>query len=188
VPGARSWAAVGALLAVLAGYLVAANLIARRMDRPALDALRVALMGAALIAALGVIVGVIASFSSSDYLATVLLALPLASLSVVALGTWRGRAASAGGRVAILSALGAGLLVFLVWVGDTVLTGGRPYDAGMVHDFHNSGARDLATYAVNDNLGSGMVLLLLVPVLTAAFGLTGVAVTARLLRRASTTD
>jgi hypothetical protein len=186
--GARSWVAVAAFLAVLVGYTGAANILVRRMDQPALDAVRTALMGAAVIAALWIVVGVIASFGGSDYVATLLLALPLASLSVGALGTWRGRTASTGRQAAVLSALGAGMLVFLVWVGDTLLTGGRPYDAGMVRDFHSSGAHDLATYAVNDNLGSAMMLLLLVPVLTVSFGLTGAAITARLLRRAPTTD
>jgi hypothetical protein len=186
--GARSWVAIAAFLAVLAGYPVAANIIVRRMDQPALDAVRVALIGATVIAALWIIVGVTASFGGSDYVATLLLALPFASLSVGALGTWRGRTASTGRRAAALSALGAGMLVFLVWVGDTVLTAGRPYDAGMVRDFHSSGARDLPTYAVNDNLGSAMMLLLLVPMLAAAFGLTGAAITARLLHRHPTTD
>ena len=186
--GVRSWVAVAAFLAVLVGYPVAANIIVRRMDRPAFDAVRVALIGAIVIAALWIIVGLERSFGGSDYVATLLLALPLGSLSVGALGSWRGRTASTGRRAAVLSALGAGLLVFLVWVGDTVLTGGRPYDAGMVRDFHSSGAHDLATYAVNDNLGSAMMLLLLVPMLTASFGLAGAAITARLLRRTPTTD
>lgn len=189
ITGARSWVSVAAFLAVLAGYTVTANVIVRRMDQPALGAVRVALMGATVIAALWIVVGVTASFGGSDYVATLsLLALPLASLSVGALGTWRGRTASTGRRAAVLLALGTGMLVFLVWVGDTLLTGGRPYDAGMVRDFHSSGAHDLATYAVSDNMGSAMMLLLLVPMLAASFGLTGAAITARLLPRAPTTD
>jgi len=62
-----------------------------------------------------------------------------------------------------------------------VLTGGRPYDPGMIRDFHTSGASDLATYAVGDNLGAAMGLLLLTPALAALLGLLGAAVTARLL-------
>lgn len=186
--GARSWVAVAAFLAVLVCYPVATNIIVRRMDRPALDAVRVALMGAIVIVAVGIVIGVTGSFGGSDYLGSLLVALALFSLSVGALGTWRGRTASTGRRAAVLSALGAGMLVFLVWVGDTVLTGGRPYDPGMVRDFHSSGAHDLATYAVNDNLGSAMMLLLLVPMLTASLGLTGAAITARLLHRSPPTD
>jgi hypothetical protein len=189
ITGARSWVAVAAFLAVLVGYTMTANIIVRRMDQPALDAVRVALTGATVIAVLWIVLGLTASFGGSDYLVTLsLLALPLASLTVGALGTWRGRTASTGRRAAVLLALGTGMLVFLVWVGDTLLTGGRPYDAGMIRDFHSSGAQDLATYAVNDNMGSAMMLLLLVPMLAASFGLTGAAITARLLRRAPTTD
>ena len=166
-----------------------ASMVVRRMDQAALDAVRVAMAGALVIAALWIVVGVTASFGGSDYLATLLLlVLPAASLTVGALGAWRGGTASTGRLAAVLLAIGSGLLVFLVWVSDTLLTGGRPYDAGMVRDFHSSGAHDLATYAVSDNLGSAMMLLLLVPMLVALFGLAGTAVTARLLHRAPTTD
>ena len=188
ITGAGSWVAVAAFVAVLVGYTVTANIIVRRMNQPALDAVRVALIGATVIAALWIVVGVSASFGGSSYVATMLVALPLASLSVGALGTWRGGTASTGRLSAALLALGTGMFVFLVWIGDTLLTAGRPYDAGMVRDFHSSGAHDLATYAVNDNMGSAMMLLLLVPMLTAAFGLTGAAITARVLRRTPTTE
>jgi hypothetical protein len=50
------------------------------------------------------------------------------------------------------------------------LRDGRPYDHGLIRDFHRSGGRDLATYAVSDNLGSGLVLLLLVPTVALALG------------------
>jgi hypothetical protein len=189
ITGVRSWVSVAAFLAVLVGYPVTANMVVRRMDRTALDALGVAMAGALLIAALWIVVGVTASFGGSDYLATLLLlVLPVASLSVGAVGAWRGGTVSAGRLAAVLLAVGSGMLVFFVWVGDTLLTGGRPYDAGMVRDFHSSGAHDLATYAVSDNMGSAMMLLLLVPVLVALFGLAGTAVTARFLHRAPTTD
>lgn len=189
ITGARSWVAVAAFVAVLVGYSVTANIIVRRVDRPALDGVRVAMAGASVIAALWIVVGVTGSFGGSDYFATLLLlVLPVASLSVGALGAWRGGTASTGGLATALLAVGSGMLVFLVWVGDTLLTGGRPYDAGMVRDFHSSGAHDLTTYAVNDNLGSAMVLLLLVPMLVALFGLAGTTITTRLLRRAPTTE
>ncbi len=78
----------------------------------------------------------------------------------------------------LLAALLAGLLLFLGWVGAAVLTGGQPYDPGLVRDFHASGAPDLATYAVDDDLGTGMMLLLLVPLLTWTLGSVGASVTA----------
>ena len=68
-----------------------------------------------------------------------------------------------------------GLVLFVVWVGETVVTGGRPYDPGLLRDFATSGSPDLATYAVNDNLGAAMGLLLLVPLLTTALGYAGAA-------------
>jgi hypothetical protein len=60
-----------------------------------------------------------------------------------------------------------------------IATAGRPYDPGLVRDFHNSGAPDLATYAVSDNLGAAMVLMLLVPLMTATLGCAAATITAR---------
>jgi hypothetical protein len=57
-----------------------------------------------------------------------------------------------------------------VWVTATYLRDGLPYDHGLIRDFHRSGATDLATYAVSDNLGSGLMLLLLVPTVALAVG------------------
>ena len=78
-----------------------------------------------------------------------------------------------------LAALEAGFGLFLLWAGITVLFAGRPYDPGMVRDFRASAATDLATYAVNDSLGSGMMLLLLVPLVSLAAGATGAVIAAR---------
>ena len=52
----------------------------------------------------------------------------------------------------------------------TYANDGRPYDAGTLRDFHHSQAHDLATYAVSDNLGSGLVLLLVIPTVAIAVG------------------
>ena len=64
----------------------------------------------------------------------------------------------------------AGLTVFISWVTVTYADAGRPYDAGLVRDFHASGAHDLATYAISDDLGSGLVMLLVVPTVALALG------------------
>jgi hypothetical protein len=80
----------------------------------------------------------------------------------------------------VLAAVVGGLLLFLAWVGMAVLTGGRPYDPGLLRDFRSSGAPDLATYAVDDNLGAGMMLLLLVPSLTVSLGSVGSVIAVRL--------
>jgi hypothetical protein len=62
------------------------------------------------------------------------------------------------------------LTVFVVWVTATYMNAGGPYDSGLVSDFHRSSAPDLATYAVSDNLGSGLVLLLMIPTVAFALG------------------
>jgi len=72
------------------------------------------------------------------------------------------------------SGLVAGLIVFVVWAIMTYVNAGGPYDRGLVEDFRQSGAHDLATYAVSDNLGSGLVLLVLVPTVALALGTLGV--------------
>ncbi len=82
------------------------------------------------------------------------------------------------GFVAVL----AGMAVFLLWAGESVACAGRPYDAGLLRDFRSSGVRDLATYAVGDSLGTAMVLLLLVPLVSLTAGLMGCAAAAGLTR------
>ena len=47
---------------------------------------------------------------------------------------------------------------------------GGPYDPGLLRDFHSSGAGDLTTYAVSDDLGSALVLLLMIPTVAVALG------------------
>ena len=82
----------------------------------------------------------------------------------------RARDARTGTLAALWSGLVGGLTVFVVWVAVTYADAGRPYDAGLVGDFHKSGAHDLATYAVGDDLGSGLVLLLMIPTVALALG------------------
>jgi hypothetical protein len=89
---------------------------------------------------------------------------------VAALAARQGNDITAGTRAALWSGIVGGLGVFIVWVTATYADNGGPYDAGVLRDFHNSHARDLATYAVSDNLGSGLVLLLLIPTVALAVG------------------
>ena len=73
-----------------------------------------------------------------------------------------------------------GLLAFIVWMTTTYARDGRPYDAQMMRDFHASGSRDLAAYAVGDNLGAALGMLLVIPVVALALGsLTGRVTAAR---------
>lgn len=114
-------------------------------------------------------VGVSASTGLYDTVGGILLV--VVPIATVVLGLVLGLVAGTRGRsvasTAILtSSLVAGLTVFLVWVGETVSTSGRPYDTGLLRDFASTGGTDLATYAVNDALGAALVLLVLVPMLT----------------------
>jgi len=65
----------------------------------------------------------------------------------------------------------------------TYVNAGGPYDGGLVEDFRKSGARDLPTYAVSDSLGSGLVLLLMIPTIALALG----TLSTRLLKSAQNT-
>lgn len=163
-----AWFAVAIFLGVLACYVVAGLALVGQFEAPATRPLRVAVLGAIAIAALWLGVGVVASYAPSKAFSTALmLALPMTAFAVGVVATWQGRSVRAGRCASLLSALGAGLVGFVIWMSDTLLTAGRPYDPGM--------RRDLATYAVNDNLGSAMMLFLRIPLLAGAFGFLGVA-------------
>ena len=77
-------------------------------------------------------------------------------------------------RAATAAALWSGMLgalvVFIVWVAATLVRDGRPYDAQLVRDFHASGAHDLAAYAVSDDLGAAVGLLVIIPLVALALG------------------
>ena len=180
-PGLRAgpgvWFATAAFLTAVAAYLLTAVVIVGRLTGPRPRLLQLALLGGPAIAVLWWLVGVAATSSLVSGVLPVVL-IPLGSLALGGAAAWRGRSAAEGCQVVLLAALLAGLLVFLGWVGAAVLTGGQPYDPGLVRDFHASGAPDLATYAVDDDLGAGMMLLLLVPLLTWTLGSVGASLTA----------
>ncbi len=176
VTGAGTWVEVAAFVGVLAAYTVIVILIVRHRG-----AARSGLVAGLAVAALWFAVAlVMVAHPAEPALMLLLLAIPAAALAVGAAGAWQSGTATAGRRVAVLAAVIAGLALFVALAGDTLLTAGRPYDAGQLRDFAASGAPDLATYAVSDNLGSAMVLLLLVPLLTGVLGCAGAALAARL--------
>ena len=103
----------------------------------------------------------------------VTLPLMIVLLGPACIAALAGRAANdarTGTQAALWSGIVGGLTTFVIWVTATYLRDGRPYDPGLLRDFHRSGAHDLATYAVSDNLGSGLVLLFIVPIAALAFG------------------
>jgi hypothetical protein len=181
--GAGTWLAVAACLAVLCGYLLVTAIVAGQLGRSG-KATRTGVAGGLVIAALWLLIGLAAAVPPShDFGKVVLPAIPMTAVAVGAVGAWLDGHPRAGRQAAVLSALIGGLVLFVAWVGDTVVTGGRPYDSGLIRDFATSGSPDLATYAVNDNLGAAMGLLLLVPLLTTALGYAGAASASRRRRR-----
>ncbi len=179
-PGLRTgtgvWVATAGCLAALAAYLLGAVVVVGRLTEPRRGTAALVLLGASVLSVLWWLVGATATTSRLSGVLPVVL-IPLGSLALGGAAAWR-RSAVAGRQVVLLAALLSGLLLFLGWVGPAVLTGGHPYDPGLVRDFHTSGASDLATYAVDDDLGTGMVLLLLVPLLTWTLGSVGASIAA----------
>ena len=179
--GRGTWPAVLVFLAVLAGYLVVGRLTLVGSP-PGGAAVRVAVLSSTVTVGGWVLVG------AATWLPPVLHAGLVAVAGIVAAplaaGVWstlRSRSRAVACTSAVLAGLMSGLVVFLVWSGETILTGGRPYDVGQVRDFHSSGGADLATFAVSDNLGTAMVLLVLVPLIVTCLGFLGA--TAGSLRR-----
>ncbi|NYG06853.1 hypothetical protein BJ986_001340 [Phycicoccus badiiscoriae] len=182
--GVGTGLAVLAFLGVLVVYLVVARLATNAAPDGA--AARVALLCTAVIVGCWVLVETATVLPTAVH-AGLLGAAGIALTPLVA-GFLSGRRAPSRATApagAVLTSLAAGIVLFVVWVGETVATGGQPYDPGQLRDFRSSGARDLATYAVSDNLGASMVLLILVPLVSACLGILG-AVAGRAIWQRST--
>jgi hypothetical protein len=178
-PGLRSergvWGAMAAFIATLVLYTATAVLLSRGATRRLVVARRYGVLGGAAVGA-GWLFGIAPPSALKGWVALPLLVALVGPAVVAALAGRRSRDPRAGMLAALWSGIVGGLTVFIVWVTTTYARDGGPYDAGLVRDFHTSGAHDLATYAVSDNLGSGLVLLLMIPTVALAFG----SVTARL--------
>jgi len=168
VRGGSTWLALAAFALTLAGLVVAVRAVSRRAPVGAFD-----FACGGVLAAIWIGIGVVALSGLGKGFVFLLLALPIISVAAGAVATRRGRARSAGLRTVVVSAVVAALVVFLILAAGTLVTGGRPYDAGQLQDFAASGYPDIATYAVSDDLGTAMVLLLLMSLLTAGFGSAG---------------
>jgi hypothetical protein len=172
-PGLRAGpAALGAAGGVLVGMLGAYALCARTLLRGSTlqvaGARRRGLLGGVGVGAAWLVV------LTPTHLQTWVL-VPLAIMLIcpwgVAVATARvSEDAATAPAAALWSGLVGGLLVFVVWVSATYLSDGRPYDPQLIRDFHQSGARDLATYAVNSNLESAIGLLVVIPIVCFSLG------------------
>jgi hypothetical protein len=176
LPGTRPVLAV--FTVVLAGYTAIAAALVRRGN-----VARSGLISGLGLAAVWVLAGIPVVSQASTPARFLLPAIPIATLAAGAVVARRRSTTAVRQPIALFSALVAGLVVFLAYAGDTLLTAGGPYDAGQLRDFPGSGVPDLATYAVNDNLGTAMMLLLFIPAVTAAIGCAGAGVAALLPRR-----
>ncbi len=170
-----TWASVTLFLVVLAGYaLIALTLSGERTGHTS-TASRYGLTGGLLIGG-GWFVILAPTHLLKSWVALPLMIVLLGPACIAALAGRSTSDARAGRQAALWSGIIGGLSAFVIWVTETYLRDGRPYDSGLLRDFHRSGTHDLATYAVSDNLGSGLVLLLIVPIVALALG----SVTARL--------
>jgi hypothetical protein len=172
-PGLRSepdiWGAMALFLAALLTYAGVTVLLARGVNRHAIAARRLGFCGG-LVTATGWLLGIAPPAAVKAWvLLPLLVALTTPATVAIAAGR-RSRDSRTGILTALWSGLVAGLAVFIVWATMTYANAGGPYESGLLSDFHKSGARDLPTYAVNDSLGSGLVLLLMIPAVALAVG------------------
>ncbi len=172
-PGLRSepnlWGAMTAFLATLLAYIVLAFLLSRGATQPSAAARRHGLAGGLAVGA-GWLLGIAPPAALKGWVFLPLLIALVGPAVVAAVAGHRARDPRLGTLAALWSGLVGGLSVFIVWVTMTYADAGGPYDAGLLRDFHKSGAHDLVTYAISDDLGSGLVLLLMIPTVALALG------------------
>jgi hypothetical protein len=167
--GVGAWAALVLFLLLAFGYAATALALSRGTTPRAVAARRYGLAGGLCVGAAWLMV-VAPSRIQQDLVFAPLAAALLGPAVAAALAGRSSGDARAGRAAAVWSGLVGALLAFIIWVTATYVREGRPYDAQMLRDFHASGSRDLAAYAVGDNLGAALGLLLFVPVVALALG------------------
>jgi hypothetical protein len=181
--GHGTWAAVAGFSTLMLAYALTILVLSRDATRPAMIARRYGVAG-------GVATGwawflVLSPPGPLKQWALVPLTVALLGPAcAAALSARSGRHVTRGTRAALWSGIVGGVLAFGVWMTAAYARDGRPYDAGLLRDFHHSGSSHLATYAVRNAFGTALVLLVLIPVVALAFGSLG----ARLSRATRTPD
>lgn len=172
-PGLRSepnvWGAMTVFLATLLAYTALTVFLSRGEAQRSVAARRYGLAGG-LAVGVGWFLGIAPPSVLKGWVFLPLLIALVGPAIVAAVAGHRFHDSRTGMLAALWSGLVGGLTVFIVWVTVTYMNAGGPYDSGLIRDFHKSGAPDLTTYGVSDNLGSGMVLLLLIPTVALALG------------------
>ena len=162
-------AALAAFAALMLAYAWIALTLSRGGARAAVAARRNGLAGGVAVGVAWLLVLAPATFSKS--LVFVPLAAALLVPAGVAVRTLRGGGDAGTARdSALWSGVIGALIAFIVWVAATYARDGRPYDAQLLRDFRASGSHDLAAYAVADNLGAALTLLVIVPLVALALG------------------
>ncbi|MEA2218317.1 MAG: hypothetical protein QOJ35_943 [Solirubrobacteraceae bacterium] len=167
--GDGAWAGVLALLAVLLGYAVCALCLSRGTTPRAIVARRYGLFGGLALGAAWLVV-IFPTAALKQWVAAPLVLVMLGPMGVAALARRTSRDAKAATAAAMWCGLVGGLVVFVIWVTATYLHGGRPFDPQLIRDFRASGARDLTAYAVGDNFGAALGMLVMIPTLALAAG------------------
>jgi hypothetical protein len=172
-PGLRSepnvWGAMAVFLTTLLVYVGLAVMLARGVSHEAVAARRLGL-GGGLATGASWLLGLAPPGLAKGWVFLPLLIALIGPALVATIAAHRAHDSRIARLTALWSGLVAGLTVFIVWTSVTYANSGGPYDVGLVNDFHKSGAHDLTTYAISDNLGSGLVLLLLIPTVATAVG------------------
>jgi hypothetical protein len=163
------WGAMIVFVGTLLIYAALTVSFSRGRGQRSAAARRFGLVGG-LAVGVGWILGIAPPSALKGWVFLPLLVALLGPAIVAAVVGYRARDSRTGTLAALWSGLVGGLTVFIVWVSVTYANAGGPYDSGLVRDFHTSGAPDLATYAVSDDLGSGLVLLLMIPAVALALG------------------
>ena len=172
-PGLRSglgvWASVAFFGVLMLGYAWLALTLSRGAGRAVIAARRHGLAGGLVVGAAWFLLLAPSALAKSLVFVPLGVAL-LAPAGVAVLTRRAGGDARSARDAALWSGLTGALLAFIVWVTATYASDGRPYDAQMLRDYRASGSHDLAAYAVGDNLGTALGLLVIVPVVALALG------------------
>jgi hypothetical protein len=167
-----AWAAIVVFLATLLVYAGLAIVLARGVSHRSVAARRFGVVGGFATGA-GWLLGLAPPAALKGWVFLPLLIALVGPALTATIAGHRSRDPRTGSLTALWSGLVAGLTVFIVWTTVTYANAAGPYDSGLIKDFHRSGARDLQTYAISDSLGSGLVLLLLIPTVALAVGTLG---------------
>jgi hypothetical protein len=167
--GEGAWDAVLVLLAVLPGYAVCALCLSRGMTPSAVIARRYGLGGGVAIGA-GWLVVIFPTAPLKEWVFVPLAMVMLGPACVAALARRATHDANTATAASMWCGLVGGLVVFVIWVTATYLHDGRPFDPQLIRDFHASGAPDLTAYAIGDNLGAALGMLVIIPTVALAAG------------------